>query len=126
VNSGSLLLAVVLRRAKKAAKELHAKVPIANFAEFERACTSDARLADKIIAVRARDYFDRLSYTMLAPIITEFSLDIPTQDIEGDTQLVFRSAPDQRFRILKLIDDDYLRSSMTNHRYEVNSKTAPT
>jgi hypothetical protein len=118
-------LAAVLRRAKKAARDLHAKVPIANFADFEQACGTDSRLADKVLAVRQRDYFEQLSYVMLAPVITEFSLNIPTQQVDGETQLVFRSEPDQRFRILKLVDDDYLRSSMTNHRYEVNSKTDP-
>lgn len=62
---------------------------------------------------------------MLKPVIIEFSLNIPTTDVDGEKQLVFRSEPDQRFRILKLVDDDYLRSTMTNHRYEVNSKTDP-
>lgn len=118
-------LTAVLKRAKKAARDLHAKVPIANFDEFEQACASDSRLADKVLAVRQRDYFDQLSYQMLQPVITEFGLNIPTTQVNGQTQLVFRTEPDQRFRILKLVDDDYLRSSMTNHRYEVNSKTDP-
>lgn len=118
-------LAAVLRRAKRAARDLHGKVPIANFVAFEQACASDSRLADKILAVRQRDYFDQLSYAMLEPVIAEFSLNIPMTEVDGETQLVFRTEPDQRFRILKLVDDDYLRSSMTDHRYEVNSKTDP-
>jgi hypothetical protein len=118
-------LTAVLSRAKRAAGDLHAKVPIANFADFERACATDSRLADKILAVRQRDYFDRLTYAMLEPVIDEFSLNIPTAQVDGETRLVFRTEPDQRFRILKLVDDDYLRSSMTDHRYEVNSKTDP-
>jgi hypothetical protein len=101
-------LQAVLRRAKKAAQDLHRQVPIAN-----------------VLAVRRRDYFGRLSYAMLAPVIAEFSLNIPTAEVDGVTQLVFASEPDQRFRILKLVDDDYLNSSMTDHRYEVNSKTDP-
>ena len=118
-------LNAVLRRAKRAARDLHAKVPIANFGDFEQACATDSRLADKILAVRQRDYFDQLGYAMLEPVIAEFSLNIPTTEVDGETQFVFRTEPDQRFRILKLVDDDYLRSSMTNHRYEVNSKTDP-
>lgn len=55
-------LSAVLRRAKKAARDLHAKVPIANFDDFQQACASDSRLADKVLAVRQRDYFARLSY----------------------------------------------------------------
>jgi hypothetical protein len=118
-------VSTVLRHARRAARDLHAKVPIANFAEFERACGSDSRLADKVLAVRNRDYFDQLSYTMLKPVINEFTLGIQTMTVAGKNQLVFRTEPDHRFRILKLVDDDYLRSSMTKRRYEVNSKTDP-
>ena len=39
---------------------------------------------------------------------------------DGQEQLVFQTDPEHRWRILKLVDDDYLRSSMTDHRYEVN------
>jgi hypothetical protein len=118
-------LGKLLRRARTAAADLHAKVPIANFDAFADACGSDSRLADKILAVHARDYFEDLSYPMLEPVIAEFSLNIPTQQVDGEIQLIFRTEPDQRFRILKLVDDDYLASTMTHLKYEVNSKTKP-
>jgi hypothetical protein len=118
-------ISAVLRRAKRAARDLHAKVPIANFAEFESACGSDSRLADKVLAARDRSYFNQLSYAMLKPVIDDFKLGIQTTTVAREKQLVFRTEPDHRFRILKLIDDDYLRSSMTKRRYEVNSKTDP-
>jgi hypothetical protein len=45
---------------------------------------------------------------------------------EGDSvRLVFRSDPQHRFKILKLLDDDYLRSELTTLEYEANSKSAP-
>jgi hypothetical protein len=113
----------VLVKAKTAARELHKQVPIANFGDFEQACSSDSRLADKLLAVRGRDYFSRLNYAMLQPVISQFNLTIPTKDVNGQTQLVFESGPAGRFRILKLVDDDYLRSSMTGHGYEANSKS---
>lgn len=113
----------LLRRARRAARDLNAKIPIANFQAFEDACGSDSRLADKVLAVQTRDYFNDLSYEMVQPVIDEFALGIPTQTVDGQVQLVFRTEPDQRFRILKLVDDDYLASLMTQHKYEVNSKT---
>jgi len=118
-------LELVRKHAETAARELHAKVPIANAEDFIKACSAQAAMADKMLSVRRRDYFDRLSYTMLEPVIQEFNLKIPTRNVNGETQLVFDTTPDQRWRILKLIDDDYLRSAMTDHRYEVNSKTDP-
>jgi Domain of unknown function (DUF4868) len=115
----------VRRNAERAAHDLHQKVPIANLDEFAKACATDSRMADKMLAVRQRDYFGSLSYDMLRPVIEEFKLAIPCETVNGKVHLTFRSEPDQRFRILKLIDDDYLRSNMTKHLYEVNSKTEP-
>jgi hypothetical protein len=40
-------------------------------------------------------------------------------------ELVFRNDPQHRFKILKLLDDDFLRSELTNLEYEANSKGAP-
>jgi hypothetical protein len=115
----------VRRRARDAASALHAKVPIANFDDFAAACSTQAAMADKLLAVQRRDYFDRLSYEMLAPVITEFNLQIPVQELDGVPQLVFLTEPEHRWRILRLVDDDYLRSAMTDHLYEANSKIAP-
>lgn len=113
-------------RATEAATDLNARLPIANFDAFVAACSTDAALADKVIAVRGRDYFDQLSYEFVAPVIAEFNLQIPTTiGPGGEVQLEFRPQPGHRHRILKLLDDDFLRSSMTDHRYEVNSKTDP-
>ncbi len=119
-------IAEVLKKAKAAAGELHQMVPIANFADFENACSSDSRLADKLLSVRGRDYFSQLSYQMLQPVINQFNLTIPTETVQGQTHLVFEPEPAKRFGILKLIDDDYLRSSMTGHGYEANSKSQAT
>ncbi|MEX2197070.1 MAG: Kiwa anti-phage protein KwaB-like domain-containing protein [Thermoleophilaceae bacterium] len=115
----------IRRRAKRAARALHRQVPIANVDEFADACSTDSRMADKVLAVQNRDYFNTLSYDRLKKVIEEFSLQIPTEKRNGKVHLVFRTEPNQRFRILKLVDDDYLRSSWTDHRYEVNSKTDP-
>jgi hypothetical protein len=38
---------------------------------------------------------------------------------------VFRNDPQHRFKILKLLDDDHLRSELTTLEYEANSKGLP-
>jgi len=40
-------------------------------------------------------------------------------------ELAYRNDPQHRFKILKLLDDDYLRSELTRLEYEANSKSAP-
>jgi hypothetical protein len=46
-----------------------------------------------------------------------------TEVVNGSEQLVFHPDPQNRWRILKLLDDDYLHSSLTTVDYEVNSKS---
>ena len=41
----------------------------------------------------------------------------------GEERLLFEGNPDKRWLILKLLDDDFLGSIMTNQKYEVNSKS---
>ncbi len=110
--------------ARNAANTLHGRVPIANLQEFADACVAQPAMADKLIAVQGRDYFSHLTYEMLEPVIEEFQLDIPVERRNGRPHLVFRAGPAVRWQILRLVDDDFLRSSMTDHHYEVNSKTA--
>jgi hypothetical protein len=45
---------------------------------------------------------------------------------DGDeASFVFRNDIQHRFKILKLLDDDFLRSELTRLEYEANSKSAP-
>ena len=44
---------------------------------------------------------------------------------EDAAQFVFRNDPQSRFKILKLLEDDYLRSELTLLEYAANSKSAP-
>jgi len=97
---------VVFDKARNAAGDLHGKLPISNFSDFQNACGSDSRLADKMLAIRQRDYFDQLSYTLVKPVIEEFKLDIPvTNGKGGQVELEFRS-PAMRRRLLALDDDE--------------------
>ncbi len=50
---------------------------------------------------------------------------VDVRGIGDEAQLVFQNDPQHRFKILKLLDDDYLRSQLTEMDYEANSKGAP-
>lgn len=112
----------IRKEAGQAADALNAVVPISNFEEFRTACCSQTTMADKVIEVSKRDYFALLSVSKLKPIIDEFELNVELD--EDEESLVFDPRPGGRWHILRLVDDDYLRSSLTDHRYEVNSKTS--
>jgi hypothetical protein len=62
------------------------------------------------------------------PSVLTFLERNPHIDVEidktGETPaLVFSPRPQHRWALLKLLDDDYLRSDLTNINYEANSKT---
>jgi hypothetical protein len=116
----------IRRAARRASVVFQKRIPVANAEAFTDACANEAGLADKLIAVIKRAYFDTLTIDKLKPVITDFTLGIPIVTGDGGAeQLQFRTAPEHRWRILKLVDDDYLRSTMTGAAYEVNSKTDP-
>jgi hypothetical protein len=113
---------VVRQQAHAAAGALHAQVPISNFEAFRDACARQITMADKLLAIRSRDYFPSLTVDILESVIDEFGLEVELVEHNGQKQLVFQTDAAHRWLILKLLDDDYLRSSMTEHRYEANSK----
>jgi hypothetical protein len=67
---------------------------------------------------------------MTMPNLVKFIGEHPECGVEitgnGDNvKLVFRNDPQHRFKILKLLDDDYLHSELTALDYESNSKNDP-
>ncbi|ORM38085.1 hypothetical protein BFL43_01440 [Williamsia sp. 1135] len=49
-------------------------------------------------------------------------IDIDVVGAGEDCRLVFDPSPARRFQILKLLDDDFLRSVLTEREYEAGSK----
>lgn len=57
-------------------------------------------------------------------LIKNYNLGIPVEkDANGKERLVFQPDRENRWKLLKLLDDDFLKSDLTNTRYEANSKS---
>jgi hypothetical protein len=56
--------------------------------------------------------------------IHDFVLDVQIVIEDGQEKLLFEANPNKRWLILKLLDDDFLGSIMTDQKYSVNSKSA--
>lgn len=93
-----------------------------NLQEFTEACTTQVRFMDKIASISRSSYLDKVTLADIKKVITEFNLSIPIVLENGIEKLVFESAPEKRWQILKLLDDDYLGSIMTHEKYAANSK----
>lgn len=98
------------------------RVPISNLDEFRQAVTGQVQMMAKLAAISGKGYLDALTMDAVRRTIDEAGLDVDLVEEDGIEKLVFDPSLKRRWLILKVLDDDYLRSIMTNAVYEANSK----
>lgn len=98
---------------------------VANGQDFEAAVLGQPQMRSKMMQIAARPYLGRLTIDDLKAQIRRRGLAITIErGPRGAEKLVFDQGRESRWLILKLLDDDYLDSRMTDEQYEVNSKLA--
>ena len=75
-------------------------------------------------SIARRPYVADITLADCEAVIREFELPIEIVKIAGVKKLRFEPDLDKRWFIVKLLDDDFLRSSLTKAKYETNSKVA--
>ncbi len=107
--------------AKDAMPNVKAAVPIQNFEEFEAAC-----LADKTLMKRLRRTIGSMPKTFdmvrVAKTIAEQAIPVKLGGTKKNPLLVFEKAKKHDF--FTLLEDGFLKSSITDALYEANSKRA--
>lgn len=104
---------------------------IQGWEEMRGAASGSTPMLGKMASIQQKlDRYPKYKDALTMPRILQFIGEHPECGVEvagtGDSaKLVFRSDPQHRFKILKLLDDDYLRSELTDLEYEANSKSAP-
>jgi hypothetical protein len=104
---------------------------IAGIDQMAAAVTGSPTMLGKMASIQRKlDKYPQYRAALTMPKLLEFVGAHPECEVEisgvGDAaQLVYRNDPQHRFKILKLLDDDYLRSDLTSLEYEANSKSAP-
>jgi hypothetical protein len=101
-----------------------AQIPITNHEEFRATCTGQLQMMSKLAQIAGKPYLNRVTMADMRRTIQEFHLDVQIVQENGEERLLFEGSLEKRWLILKLLDDDYLGSIMTNEKYEVNSKSA--
>lgn len=89
-----------------------------------RACTGQIQMMSKLAQIARKPYLPRVTTADIQRTITEFRLDVRIVRENGEDRRLFEQSAQKRWLILKLLDDDFLGSVMTNQKYEVNSKSA--
>ena len=112
---------MVLKTAKSTLKTIKAKVPIYNFDEFEKACEGHLQMLAKLKNIANKEYLKKITMADIKKIIKEFpQLGVQKKKKNGKEMLVFD--PSDKWALLRLLDDDYLKSLMTGQKYEVTGK----
>jgi hypothetical protein len=104
------------KRAEEAVTKVLKRIPIANAAAFKEACTSQRRFMTKLAMVATRPYFARITMNDLRRTIREHQLEIEIVKEDGRDHLKFDPDTSRRWILLKLLDDDYLNSNMTDNK----------
>lgn len=103
------------------AVQISQRIPIANPEEFFAACVNDMRFGRKAMGIVSRAAFAHVTPEKLRAHATHHGVEL-SEDAEG--RFIFSNVASERWRLLKLLDDDFLDSRLTEERYEVNSKRA--
>lgn len=122
-----------LEEAGEAASETLVKITgqlrIKNLDALLVAASSDNNMISKIRGIQAKMSIDETyARSMTMEKLTEFirssGIEVDVEEQDGQEHLVFYPDPPRRWRILKLLDDDYLHSQLTSLDYESNSKVS--
>lgn len=103
-------------------RQLPEGIQIGNMEDFRDACKRDGRLASKLARVSQREYWSEVTRDDLENAIREYRLDERGKIEYSDGTLKYSSSPQQRYTLLKLLDDDYLGSVMTGEKYAAGNK----
>jgi len=95
-------------------------IPIANFDAFAESCRSHLQKLSKLKNISEKPYLKYVTMNDIVRTIKKYKLNVKVKATSGKKMLVFD--PSDRWVILKLLDDDYLGSTMTKLNYEANSK----
>ncbi len=99
--------------------------------DLRTAATVDMNMMAKMASIQRKiDAEPRYAAALTMENLLKFIDEHPHVDVDLEGQgsarrLVFKAGPAYRYKILKLLDDDFLRSGLTSLDYQVDSKGMP-
>jgi hypothetical protein len=114
--------------AKSTFSSVTANLRINGLKKMEQACTSDMNMMAKMASIaRSMTADPAYARALTMPKLLKFidghpQYAVRTVGAGAARKLVFESTPAERYKILHLLDDDYLQSQLTQRSYETGSK----
>ena len=110
----------IQKRAKVTLSTIKKYIPIHNFEEFERDCERHLWKLRKLGNMATKPYLNRITIELIKDTINKHHLAVRIEEFDGREMIVYD--PKDKWVLLRLLDDDYLWSTLTEQGYEVNGK----
>lgn len=112
---------LVLKTATQTLATIKTHVPIANFDEFEKACTGHLQMQAKLKNIASKPYLKNVRMADIKRVLKEFP-DLGVKTVKQNNKEMLLFDPQNKWAVLRLLDDDYLGSRLTGEKYEVTGK----
>lgn len=106
--------------AKEALHNIKLSVPIDNFEEFAQDCEKHIVKMRKLKNIATKPYLSGITIEHIKKVVKKYNLDLEIVGVEGEEKVVYD--PRNKWILLRLLDDDYLWSMLTEQSYEVSGK----
>jgi Domain of unknown function (DUF4868) len=116
------------RHAEATLREVTQDLNFINYTDFEAAVINDLNMLSKLRSIVELRTDKTYAEAMKMERIVEFVKENPHLGIDlvgakGAEQFVFHNDPQRRWKLLRLLDDQFVRSLITELTYEANSKS---
>lgn len=95
-------------------------MPIDNFEAFAQDCEKHIVKMRKLKNIATKPYLSGITIGHIKKVVKKYNLDLKIEGDEGEEKVVYD--PRNKWVLLRLLDDDYLWSMLTEQSYEVSGK----
>lgn len=108
--------------AKGTLEAIKLRIPIKNFQDLVQACEGDLNKLRKLKNIASKPYLSEITIEDIERIIEQNNLPLKIVDVDGQRGLFYDPKAKNKWLILKVLDDDYLKSLMTQQNYDAPGK----
>ena len=111
---------IVAEVAKDALKEISKHLDISDLNDFIDSVGTDRRFALKIASLKGKPYLPKLTVNNIKKINSSYALGLKFVKENGIEKLDFANS--NKIQIVKLLNDEFLKSELTDLKYEASNK----
>jgi len=110
--------------ARETLQTINCGLPIQNFDELLQACEGNMTMLRKLKKIAAKPYLKDLKMSDVKKIIEMNHLPVEVIEVNGQEKILFdpKAKAKEKYALLRIFNDDYLKSLMTDKNYEVSGK----